>query len=462
MAAKPPNIVMIVADQMPARTVGAYGHPVVRTPHIDGLAERGVLFEQAYTTCPLCTPARASLATGRLSGDIGCYDNGAGFPADTPTFMSELRDAGYATVASGKLHFIGPDIHHGFERRLTPDIYPTDHSWTPDWSRGVYHNPGTGAGKLKRSGLCDWSDQLEYDEAVHEQSMAVLPELAAGDRPFLLFTSYTHPHDPFNITREWWDLYDHEAIDMPAAPAGDPHDYNEWVQLHHMIDVDPPGEAEIRNSRHAFYGMVSYVDSKVGELVAELERLGIADNTVVVFTSDHGEMLGEHGMWFKRTFYDGAVRVPLVVAGPGVATGRRCDSAASLADLMPTLLDVAGLDAPASDGLSLGPSLRGEEDRADRAAVIEYYAEGPVQPMRAIVCDGLKYVHVHDTPPDLLFDLRNDPLEERNCIDDPAYAVRLAELRARLLDDWDGAATRNDIVASQQRRLRIVEAMKPR
>ena len=460
-----PNILMIMADQMPARTIGAYGHPVVRTPHLDALSARGARFDSAYTNCPICAPSRASMCAGRLVSGIGVYDNGAEFPAATPTFMHYLRGAGYTTELSGKMHFIGPDQLHGFERRLTPEIYPSSFVWTPDWTRGAYHNEGTSVEQLEHAGGCRWNMQLDYDEEVKFRAMEALRHYARGGpnaSPFFLCASFTHPHDPFIVPEEWWDRYDHDEIDMPAVPPrpiDEMHPYDQWLQIHHMVDVRPPSEDEVRNARHAFYGMVSYVDDLVGALTGELERLGLADDTIIVFTSDHGEMLGEHGMWFKRTYFDPSTRVPLIVAGPGVGASEVA-SAVSLVDIFPTLLEIADVDAERdieTDGSSLCGLLSGEDSGHPGVAISEYYSEGTYQPMRMAVKDGLKYVYVHGED-ELLFDLVEDPHETANVVADSRYVTRLNALRQAVHAGWDADATRADVLASQRRRMVINEA----
>jgi len=465
-----PNILMIMADQLPARTLGAYGHPLVRTPHMDALAARGVLFDSAYANCPICAPSRASMCTGRYVGEIGAYDNGADFLSSTPTFMHHLRRAGYEVLLSGKMHFIGPDQMHGFERRLTPEIYPSSFVWTPDWTKGPVPNPGTAVDQLRDAGICGWSLQLDYDEEVHFRSLEALRDLArrrGEGRPFFLCASYTHPHDPFIITREWWDLYDHDRIDMPAAralPMGRMHPYDQWLQVHHMVDLYPPREEDVRNARHAFYGMVSYFDRNVGELLAELERLGLAEETVVVVTSDHGEMLGEHGMWFKRTYFDPSTRVPLIIAGAGdIPAGKTVSETVSLVDLFPTFLEISGLHdwrevERQVDGNSLCGLMRGNSERWKDYAISEYYSEGVCQPMRMAVRGTLKYVYVHREAPQF-FDLAADPHEQTNCIGDPAYAERLADLKRLVHEGWDAEAMRERVIESQQRRAAINEAL---
>jgi choline-sulfatase len=464
-----PNILMIMADQLSASAVGAYGHPTIKTPHMDALASTGTLFESAYTNCPICAPARASMAAGLYVSQIGAFDNGTDFLSSTPTFMHHLRRAGYRVWLSGKAHFIGPDQMHGFERRLTPEIYPSSFVWTPDWTQGAYHNPGTAVDQLPEAGLCTWNMQLDYDEETSFRALDALRQLARvqdQDRPFFLCASYTHPHDPFVTTREWWDLYDHDQIEPPAAPSvplDEMHPYDRWLQIHHMVDVYPPDEATVHTARHAYYAMVSYFDHQVGRLLSELGRLGLSDNTVVLLTSDHGEMLGEHGMWYKRTYFEPSTRVPLLFCGPGVARGQRVSQAVSLVDLLPTFAEMAGLEdwqetESSVDGDSLCGLLRKEKRDWKNYALAEYYSEGVCQPMRMVVRGGYKYVYVHQEPPQL-FDLARDPHEQHNCIDDPAYADRLAELQYIAHRNWDPDEMRARVITSQQRRQVINQAM---
>ncbi|MGY8674993.1 MAG: sulfatase-like hydrolase/transferase, partial [Verrucomicrobiia bacterium] len=197
------------------------------------------------------------------------------------------------------------------------------------------------------------------------------PRKDAG-KPFFLCSSFTHPHEPFITTQRWWDLYAPEDIDLPGVekiPTEEMHAFDQWLQLHHMVDEYPLTEEQIRNTRHAYYSMVSYFDHQVGGLVAELERLGLDENTIIVVTSDHGEMLGERGMWFKRTYFENSVKVPLIFAGTdAVGSGLRMQKEVSLVDLMPTFLDLAGLkDLDAVEttlaGESLGSMLSGEDQR---------------------------------------------------------------------------------------------------
>ena len=294
MTAKPPNILIVMADQMAAAFLPIYGHPLVRAPHLEALAKTGVVFDSAYCNSPLCSPSRASFMSGRLPSRTRVYDNAAEFSADIPTFAHHLRLAGYRTILAGKMHFCGPDQLHGFEERLTTDIYPADYGWTPDWDRpderpSWYHNMSS----VTEAGLCVRSNQLDFDDEVAFVAERALFDIArAGDkRPFLMTASFTHPHDPFAVPQRYWDRYAHNAIDMPGAPipraALDPHSR----RLRHVcaMDAEPITADQIRNARHAYYGAIAYVDDNLGRLMQALRDSGLA----VVAGEDDDRVLGE-------------------------------------------------------------------------------------------------------------------------------------------------------------------------
>ncbi|MGH2350890.1 MAG: choline-sulfatase [Chloroflexota bacterium] len=481
-----PNILFIMADQLTALATEPYGNRDVRTPHLARLAAEGVVFERSYCNAPLCTPSRMSMMTGQLSGRLPVNDNSEELPSSVPTFVHHLRRGGYRTILSGKMHFVGADQLHGFEERLTTDIYPADFMWTKDWPSqgdpprrmGLPGDSETGASyarqmaqMVKESGPVPWSYQLEYDEEAHFHALETLRRLArrrGADReqPWFLCVSYTHPHDPYVATQEYWDRYEGVDLQVPeAAPPGyAPHVSDVWVNTYHGVDRVAPAPEDVYRSRRGYYASTSYIDDKVGELLGELRRLGQAANTVVLFASDHGDMVGEHGMWFKRIHREWAVRVPLIAAGAGVAAGKRVTENVSLVDLYPTLLDLAGERMPPDfphelDGASLAPFIKGETP-ADwkNDVIVENNGEGTIKPIRALVQDQYKLVYVHERP-EQLFDLAADPNEWRNVVDDPAYAEVAARLRRRLLDGWDPAETERQVLASQRLRAFLKEAL---
>ena len=230
MAAKIPNILFIQVDQLAPQALPIHGHPLVKAPNIAALAEDGVVFDSAYCNSPLCAPSRFSMLAGQLPSAIEAYDNAAEFPASVPTFAHQLRLMGYRTVLCGKMHLVGPDQLHGFEERLTTDIYPADFGWTPDWEapgapQDYFHTMAS----VLEAGPCARSLQLDFDDEVAFQAERKLYDLArdTDDRPFFLLVSFTHPHDPYTIGRDYWDLYEGEDIDLPRVPALPPEQQNQ-------------------------------------------------------------------------------------------------------------------------------------------------------------------------------------------------------------------------------------------
>jgi choline-sulfatase len=458
-----PNILIIMADQLAPAFLPAYGHKVVKSPNIDALAAEGVVFENAYCASPLCSPSRASFMAGLLPSRTRVYDNAAEFAADIPTYAHRLRRLGYRTVLSGKMHFCGPDQMHGFESRLTTDIYPADFGWTPDWDHpqdrpSWYHNMSS----VTQAGLAVRTNQLDFDDEVTFMATREIYDKARGvdKRPLLLVASLTHPHDPYAITREFFDLYRDEDIDMPgpAIPADrlDPHSR----RLRHVCAMDalPITEQQIRTARRAYYGEISYVDHNAGRLTKALTEGGLRDETVVIVLADHGEMLGDKGLWYKMSFYENSVRVPLIVNAPGRFAARRVSAAASLLDITPTLVDLAGGRSAEveADGRSLLPHLQGRG--APDETVAEYLAEGAIAPIVMIRRGSHKFVH-SPADPDQLFDLTSDPAERTNLAAAPEHAATIEAFREEVARRWRLDEVDAQVRLSQRRRRIVDEAL---
>lgn len=454
---------MIMADQLAAPALPTYGHRVVKAPHISALAERGVVFDSAYCNFPICAPSRFSMLSGRLPHAIEAYDNASEFPASIPTMAHYLRNVGFRTVLCGKMHFVGPDQMHGFEERLTTDIYPADFGWTPDWLRGPSYRPtGVSMRGVVEAGPCVRSLQIDYDDEVEYHGVQRIYDFARApdDQPFFLTISFTHPHPPFVASQKHWDLYADEDIDLPRVPEIpydklDPH--SQWLYVAHAQDQHQIGEGRMRAARRAYYGMVSYVDDKVGRILQALKDTGLDGNTLVVFCVDHGEMLGERGMWYKQSFYEWSARVPLIVSMPRRYAPRRVAAHVSLVDLLPTFLDVATdgrSPEPVDplDGRSLVPLLTGEDDGTSRSVISEYSSEGVSAASRMLREGPYKYVFTRGLPP-MLFDLLADPDELNDLAGTPSLAATQARLHARLVEGWDPDTVHARILASQKRRL---------
>ena len=463
MARDLPNILLIQADQLKPQVLPAYGGPAAM-PHLDRLSAEGVVFETAYCNFPLCAPSRFSMLSGMLPSRVRAFDNAAEFAAATPTMAHYLRLAGYRTALAGKQHFVGPDMLHGFHERLVPELYPTDFHWTPDWGETRMESNNDSSGVI-RSGICTGSMQMDHDEAVLARSVSWLRGLPRGRdrRPFFLAVSFTHPHEPYFARREYWERYRHEDIPMPATPllpepARDLH--SRRMLAHHGLLEGDITDGHVRTARHAYLANCAWLDDMVGALLAALEAAGAAQDTAILFTSDHGDMLGERGLWFKKHFFDHAARVPLILHAPGRLTAARRAEPVSLVDLLPTLCDLAGLDladrAPRPpDGASLLP--RCEGGAGGRPVLAEMTSEGVPAPM-FMVRQGRFKLMTGGGAPDLLFDLEADPEERRNRAGDPGSAEAHAALR-RLADAaWDAAALAAEVRTSQRERRLIQTA----
>ena len=460
---KQPNILFIMADQLAPQVLPAYGNAVVRSPNLDQLATHGVVFDNAYCNYPLCAPARFSMLSGRLPSRLAAFDNAAEFPASVPTFVHYLREQGYRTCLSGKMHFVGPDQLHGFEERLTTDVYPSDFLWTADWRLDDfswlpwYHSMRA----VLDAGMWRRSVNIEYDDEVHHEAVRWIHDFADAkeQRTFFLTTSFISPHDPYLAPEEYWHRYRDEDIDEPRV-ADIPFEQRDAHSKRHYYFTgrhkDEVQAEDIRRMRHAYYAVTSYIDDKVGELVDALRVTGELDNTIIVVTADHGDMLGERGMFFKMTFFEWAARVPLIIHAPARLSPRRVKQNCSLLDLFPTLLELAGdgktpdLVAPI-DGHSLGGLMSGNASDWPDLALGEYTGEGTSAPILMVRTGAHKYVHCERDAP-LLFDLEADPDELTNLAGQKTSADIEAKLHAQMLRYWSPDKLADEVVEAQRLR----------
>jgi choline-sulfatase len=460
-----PNILIFMVDQLAGPFFPDGPADWLHAPNLRALSARSVRFANAYTASPLCAPARAAFMSGQLPSRTGVYDNAAEFRSDIPTFAHHLRRAGYRTALSGKMHFVGPDQMHGFEERLTTDIYPADFGWTPDYRRPGeridwwYHNMGSVTG----AGVAEITNQLEYDDEVafHATQKVYDYARAADTRPWMMTVSFTHPHDPYVARRKYWDLYEDCAHLMPQVPTlpfevQDPHsrrilNASDWHSYTLTEDM-------VARSRRAYFANISYVDDKIGQVLAALEAT--RQEAVIVFVSDHGDMLGERGLWFKMTFFEGSARVPLMICAPGLTPGVIGHPVSTL-DVMPTLCDLAGIALdeirPWTDGTSLLPLATGQGGR--RAVPMEYAAEASESPMVGLRKGRWKLI-LCPLDPDLLFDLEADPQELHNLAPLAEHAATLADLKDEARALWDLDRFDADVRASQARRLIVYQALR--
>lgn len=446
-----------MADQLNPRCLKAYGFPVGQTPTIDRLAREGVVFDSAYCNSPLCAPARYSFVSGQLPSAIGAFDNAAELPASTPTFAHHLRAAGYRTVLAGKMHFCGSEQLHGFEERLTTDIYPADFGWVPDWQRpndrlDWFHNMAS----VTDAGPCVRTNQLDFDDEVVYATRQKLYDLARerDERPFLLVASLTHPHDPFAVPHRYWNLFEGVDIPAPVVKAGDVADDPHSARIRAVCELGetPVSDEHIQRARRAYLGAIAYVDEQFASILRVLEDTGQAEDTIVIVVSDHGEMLGERGLWYKMSFFEGATRIPLIVHAPKQFAPHRVSQSVSQVDLLPTLAELAGAPVSPDAGLagrSLLRHLQGQGGHDE--AIGEYLAEGAVAPIVMLRRGVHKFIH-SPADPDQLYDLDADPHELRNLAADPAHRATLDAFRAEVRTRWNLNLLHQRVLRSQAER----------
>ncbi len=465
--ARQPNILILMLDQLSGTLFPDGPTSFLKVPNLRRLAERSLRFSNCYSPSPLCVPARASFMTGLLPSRTGVYDNAAEFPASLPSFAHYLRRAGYLTVVSGKMHFVGPDQLHGFERRLTTDIYPADFGWTPDYRKPGeridwwYHNMGSVTG----AGVAETSNQLEFDDEVAFHGEAEVYRLARGGdgRPWCLTVSFTHPHDPYVARRQFWELYaDCPALEpeVGAMPFREQDPHSQRLLLANDHERFEIREEDIRRARRGYFANVSYVDAQIGRILDALSRCRLLDDTVILLCADHGDMLGERGLWFKMSFFEGSARVPLMIAVPGLEP-QTITQPVSLLDVAPTLVDLAdpkGAEAMLPvDGRSLIELMNGAA--RDAPVLMEYAAEGSYAPLVSIRHGRWKFNHCRLDPPQL-FDLANDPQELVNLAGEADHAAQAAAFMQQVEERWDMAAFDAAVRESQARRWVVYEALR--
>ena len=443
-----PNLLYIHSDQHNAAVTGCYGDAHVRTPHLDRLARDGALFSSAYCCSPICVPSRMATLSGRHPWQNEVWSNSHVLNSSVPTLAHSMGVAGYRPALIGRMHAVGPDQLHGYCERLVGD-HSANFPGIPMAHRGALQGTaGPERISLRNSGAGQSGYQV-HDEDVTAAAVDWLNRLGvrrrAGvdDGPFSLSVGYMLPHPPYVARRGDYERYA-DTLPPPRKPrefADEAHPYlRRWRETTDLTDVSVD---ETRRSRAAYWGLVERMDAMIGEILAALAANDLERDTLIVYSSDHGDMVGEHGLWWKHVFYEESVRVPLIMAWPGrFAGGQRCERVVSALDLSATLLDAMAAPAlPDSPGRSLLPLLQGDAASVDwnDEAFSEYcadrYAPDNEAFVRMLRQDEWKLVYYYGWPAQL-FNLREDPDEGVDRAGDPACQGVLGEMRARVLQDW--------------------------
>ena len=477
-----PNLLFICADELTRGALGCYGAGFVHSPNIDRLAQRGTRFSRAYTNSPLCVPARGAMATGRFVHQIGCWDNGHPYHGVPPGWAHTLRASGYRTVSIGKNHYRSTDDDNGFEEEMLPmhvrggvgDLfgmlrkesatYPSERvaastAGHAGAAQGVVRGPAmmaevAGAGE---------SNHTEYDRQIAGAACRWLDTHATQPRSWALYVSFVAPHFPLVAPREFFDLYPADRLPRPVHYAANERPVHPVVNaLSRIWNYDDYFTPEkVMRARAGYYGLVSFLDHHVGMLLASLERAGALDDTIVLFTSDHGEMLGNKGLWSTSALYEESVGIPLMIAGPGITPGAVQDRLVSHVDIHPTLLELAGSRAAGHEGP--GMSLLATP-AAPRAVLSEYHAGASITGCFMLRTDRWKYLR-YPGHPSQLFDMDDDPSEARDLAGSDAHQHVLADCEARLREFLDPEAVNARAFADQAATIQRhggVEAVKKR
>lgn len=429
------HVLILLSDEQDARVLGCAGHPWVRTPHLDALAARGTRFTNAFTPSPICVPARASLATGRWVHDIGYWDNAMGYDGRVRGWGHELLDAGHRVESIGKLHYVDAAAPTGFGHQHAPmhlaggtgQVWGSVRDPLPDQPRPsqLFTELGPGESRYNR-----------YDASSAELAAHWLHARAASpdDTPWVLFVGFVAPHFPLVVPPRYLASIDVDALPLPRLHPRDGTPRHPWVQRHADFsdaDAELGTDARRRLALACYYGLVQFLDEQVGCVLQALRDCGLADETLVVFSSDHGDNQGVRGMWNKSTLYREATNVPLIVAGPDVPAGRICTTNVNLVDLAPTVLDACGRDAPADwPGRSL-LQIAAEPDDPMRVGFSEYHAVGSPSAAYLVRQGRWAYHHYVGFEPEL-FDEAADPGQTVDLAADPAHAPVVAQMEALL------------------------------
>lgn len=462
-----PNILFLLSDQHSYRVAGCYGDGLGATPNIDRIARRGVTFDNAYCASPICTPSRMSLLTGRWPHRQNCWTLEDQLASDLPTYAHALGAAGYRAILVGRMHSIGPDQLHGFAERDIGDC-------SPNWLGAGRQDLGVLAGaqgpsapspdgaptpavSIRNSGRGQSGYEV-VDDATTQAACARLRELgaerAAGrDQPFLLTVGFLLPHCPFVARAEDYDAFE-GRVGPPQIPRPDADAEHPWlVKWRRYSGCENADRADVIRARTAYYGLVRALDRKIGRILDALEAAGFGEDTLVVYASDHGEQIGERELWWKNTFYEESVRVPLVMAWPGrFPKDERRAQVVNLTDVNATIVEAAGAPPlPRSDARSLIGIASDAAAPWENETFSEYVTDlssvwtGPEATCQRMLRSGrYKYVHIDGHRPQL-FDLEADPLESRDLGEDAAHARVRQRLAARVLDGWEPERIRREV-----------------
>lgn len=455
------NLVVIMSDEHDPRIMGCSGHPLVKTPHLDALARRGIRFTNAYTPSPICVPARAAFATGMRVHQIRHWDNAMPYAGAQRGWGHVLQDHGIRVESIGKLHYRNTEDPVGFDAEHLPMHVLGGYGMVWASIRDPYRPRTDGPRMLgERIGPGE-SSYTQYDRAVTQRAVQWLREAGQdSDRGFVLYVGLVAPHFPFIVPQEFYQLYPTDRLPEPKLHPSTGYQRHPWVQEYadFMGSENKFADADERlRAFAAYYGLCSWLDHNVGQIMSALAESGLADSTQVVYTSDHGDNLGARGVWGKSTLYEESVKVPMLLAGPGIAPAV-CETPVDLLDLFPTILQAASIDLAPEMAQRPGRSLLDIASAApdpERPILSEYHAAGSNSAGFMLRKGRWKYHHYVGFRPEL-FDLEADPEELNDLAGHPDHAGVLAHMHRELLAICDPGEVDRQAKADQAELIRRV------
>ncbi|WP_027257746.1 sulfatase-like hydrolase/transferase [Leisingera aquimarina] len=453
------NFLVIISDEHRKDAMGCAGHLIVKTPNLDALAARGTMFTSAYTPSPMCVPARAALATGDWVHKSGHWDSATPYAGEPQSWMHQLREAGREVVSIGKLHFRSGEDDNGFSEEILPMHVVGGVGWAvgllrenpPDYDAAAELAGDVGAGS---------STYTDYDLTITGAAEAWLADPKRQDQPWAAFVSLVSPHYPLTCPEKWYSMYDPAEMDLPVGYGAGLPDHEELRNIAAFFNYgDYFDEQKMREAKAAYYGLTSFMDHCTGRVIQALEASGQLENTVILYVSDHGDMMGDQGFWTKQVMYEASAGVPMIAAGPGIPAGGRLATCTSLTDIAATAREVCGLAEDAvSEGLP-GESLRRIASAPydeTRSGFSEYHDGGSKTGAFMVRWGRWKYVHYAGMQPQL-FDLEADPQEQTDRTmdgrNDPEVTAALAEGDRRLRAICDPEEVNARAFADQRRRI---------
>tara|TARA_A100001037_G_scaffold306860_2_gene357470 strand:+ start:4891 stop:6330 length:1440 start_codon:yes stop_codon:yes gene_type:complete len=436
---KPKNLVFIMADEHNVNVLGCYGHPMVKTPNLDRLSANGTRFTNAYTNCPLCVPARATLATGKYVHEIGYWDGAHPYDGKIPSWGHRLQETGHNVVSIGKLHYRNTTDPTGFDEQIIP-MHVTDGVGSIHGALRSENIPNTSCERLAKELGPGNSDYLRYDTEISEKACEWIESVdsSSNSTPWVLFISFISPHYPLIAPPEYYEMYPLHDVPLPKSMSVNDPKHHPWIrEIRKGWPYDDyMNEEKRRMGIAAYFGMCSFMDANVGKILTSLNKSQLTQNTQIIYMSDHGENLGKRGLWGKMTMYEEAAAIPMIISGPEIPIGKTCSTPVSLIDIYPTILECVGEPLLEKEKSLPGRSLQmiaNEPDDNERKVFSEYHGAGSPSAVYMLRMGKYKYISYLGYSPEL-FDLELDPEEEENLANEKEYSELVKKFDTLLND----------------------------